>query len=58
MEKKGLCDTCVNDKGCTLRSRFPILQCEEFTDSNRKVTKAKPLKQKKGKCLQEITTEE
>jgi len=58
MEKKGLCDTCENDKGCTFRTRFPILQCEEFTNSNSKVIKMKQPKQKKGRCLQEITTEE
>ncbi len=58
MEKKGLCDTCENDKGCALRSRLPVLQCEEFTNSNSKVIKMKQPKQKKGECLQEITTEE
>ncbi len=30
MEKKGLCDTCVNDKGCTFPRKFPVLECEEF----------------------------
>lgn len=32
MEKKGLCDTCVNDKGCTFPKKFPVLECEEFDD--------------------------
>lgn len=32
MENKGLCVTCVNDKGCIFSRRFPILQCEEFSD--------------------------
>lgn len=30
MEKKGLCDTCVNDKGCAFLRKFPVLECEEF----------------------------
>jgi len=32
MEKKGLCQTCVNDKDCSFPRRFPVLQCEEFQD--------------------------
>jgi hypothetical protein len=32
MEKKGLCHTCVNDKGCTFPRKFPVLQCEEFAE--------------------------
>jgi hypothetical protein len=32
MENKGLCDNCVNDKGCTFPRKFPVLQCEEFDD--------------------------
>jgi hypothetical protein len=32
MEKKGLCQTCVNDKACTFPRRFPVLQCEEFEE--------------------------
>jgi len=32
MGNKGLCETCVNDKDCTFSRRFPVLQCEEFSD--------------------------
>jgi hypothetical protein len=32
MEKKGLCDACLNGKGCVLPTGFPVLQCEEYTD--------------------------
>lgn len=32
MENKGLCINCINDKGCTFPTKFPILQCEEFSD--------------------------
>ena len=31
MARKGLCSTCVNEKGCTFPRKFPVLQCEEFT---------------------------
>jgi hypothetical protein len=58
MQKKGLCDTCEYDKRCVLRSRFPVLQCEEFIISNHKITTAKTLKQKRGKYCEEITVEE
>lgn len=30
MESKGLCKTCVHDKGCSFPRRFPIYLCEEF----------------------------
>ena len=33
MEKKGLCITCVHDRDCTFPRKFPVLQCEEFSDS-------------------------
>ena len=32
MVKKGLCETCVNDKTCTFPRKFPVWQCEEFSD--------------------------
>lgn len=32
MVKKGLCETCVNDKDCAFPRKFPVLQCEEFDD--------------------------
>ena len=32
MENKGLCETCVNDKDCTFSRKFPVWQCEEFSD--------------------------
>ena len=58
MEKKGLCDTCDNDKSCISQKRFPILQCEEFVNSNHKATEAKQPKQKKVECCEAVTTEE
>lgn len=36
-----LCITCVNDKGCTLSRKFPVLQCEEFTNYESRPLKAK-----------------
>lgn len=30
MEKKGLCITCVKNKGCSFGRKFPVLYCEEF----------------------------
>jgi hypothetical protein len=32
MENKGLCISCVNDRGCSFPRIFPVLQCEEFSD--------------------------
>jgi len=32
MENKGLCLTCVFDKKCIFFRKFPVLQCEEFSD--------------------------
>lgn len=31
MADKGLCISCVNGIECVLPSRFPILECEEFS---------------------------
>jgi len=46
MKNKGLCITCVNDKGCTLSRKFPVLQCEEFTNYESRPLKAKRRKNK------------
>ena len=32
MGNKGLCETCVHDKECTFSRRFPVIECEEFSD--------------------------
>jgi hypothetical protein len=32
MADKGLCISCVKDKECTFIRRYPVIQCEEFTD--------------------------
>lgn len=32
MGKKGLCNTCANDRGCVLAQKLPVWQCEEFND--------------------------
>ena len=29
---KGLCNTCVHGKSCIFPTRFPVLQCEEFSN--------------------------
>lgn len=49
MKNKGLCITCVNDKGCTFSRKFPVLQCEEFTNYE-----SRPLKAKRRKNKQKI----
>gem|GEM_PF-1630599 len=43
MENKGLCVSCVSDKTCMFNRKFPVLQCEEFSDfgSNGKLRSAK-----------------
>ncbi|MDD5681447.1 MAG: hypothetical protein PHI59_09440 [Candidatus Omnitrophica bacterium] len=33
MEKKGLCDNCVNGTVCVFPQKFPVWQCEEFNNS-------------------------
>jgi len=48
MENKGLCSTCANDEDCNFRREFPVLQCEEFTDCDKKTRKAKN-KRRKGR---------
>jgi hypothetical protein len=32
MKNKGLCITCVHDKECRFPRKFPVLQCEEFSN--------------------------
>jgi len=32
MGNKGLCETYVHDKECTFSRRFPVIECEEFSD--------------------------
>lgn len=49
MVKRGLCSTCVHDKGCTFPRKFPVLQCEEFSteeQESKKMQKAKSCKKK------------
>ena len=41
MEKKGLCITCVWDKTCVFSRRFPVLQCEEFSNDGLRARSAK-----------------
>jgi len=47
MEKKGLCITCVHDKDCTFPRKFPVLQCEEFSDYEPKPAKTEETKKVK-----------
>jgi hypothetical protein len=46
MEKKGLCETCSNDKNCDFPRVFPVHQCEELDDNK---TKKKNIKKSKLK---------
>lgn len=62
MGKKGLCVTCVNDKDCTFSRKFPILQCEEFSDYQPTEKKdndstIKYSKQRQVHCIDTETTE-
>ncbi len=41
MVKKGLCITCVNDKTCTFPRKFPVWQCEEFSDEEPTIKKGR-----------------
>jgi len=42
MLNKGLCLNCDNEKGCIFSKKFPVLQCEEFSQgSKEKVTARK-----------------
>ena len=44
MEKKGLCITCANDKTCTFPRKFPVWQCEEFSNGNHVSTRFRQTK--------------
>ena len=44
MKKKGLCNSCVNDRWCTFPRKFPVLQCEEFTGCEPKPIEVKERK--------------
>ncbi len=39
MKNKGLCNTCINNKKCVFPQKFPVLQCEEFSDHEPKAGK-------------------
>ena len=59
MVKKGLCITCANDKTCTFPRKFPVWQCEEFSEYVTKAeTKQIEIKKKKSKITDEITSKE
>ena len=47
MDEKGLCSTCVHDKKCAFPRRFPVWQCEEFSNYESKPIKAKKVGREK-----------
>jgi hypothetical protein len=47
MENKGLCVTCVSDKDCTFPRKFPVIQCQEFSDESRKHGRSRKARIKK-----------
>jgi hypothetical protein len=47
MGKKGLCDTCMNDKDCTFPRRLPVIYCEEFGNGGQTSRHSKKSKAKK-----------
>jgi len=49
MEKKGLCSTCIYDEECTFPRKFPVWQCEEFSDYELKTTETRRIKKIKQK---------
>lgn len=59
MVKKGLCVTCVNDKDCSFSRRFPVLQCEEFSDNEptAKITNSGAAKCSKRRGTRRVDTE-
>lgn len=59
MVRKGLCISCVNDKTCAFPRKFPVWQCEEFSDFvSLKPTKRREVKKERSKTADEITPEE
>lgn len=62
MAKKELCITCSYDKDCTFPRRFPVLQCEEFSDYQPTAVKArgnalKCSRRRENRCTDTETTE-
>ncbi|MDD4981072.1 MAG: hypothetical protein PHC54_07460 [Candidatus Omnitrophica bacterium] len=62
MGKKGLCETCLSDTKCIFQAKFPVLQCEEFSDYQPKAkgnnsNTAKRNKQRETSCINIETTE-
>ena len=61
MERKGLCSSCIHDEDCTFPRKFPVWQCEEFSDYEPKSARAankKEIKRKKKQDVEEITVPE
>ena len=57
-EKKGLCITCVNNKVCIFPGKFPVFQCEEFSDYEPRPKKLKDAKPQRMKFDEEPTVRE
>ena len=62
MQNKGLCVTCSYDETCSFPRRFPVLQCEEFSDNEptAKITNSsaeKCSKRRETRCVDTETTE-
>ncbi len=54
MEKRALCITCVNEKGCIFPKQPLVWQCEEFSDYTPGLGKIKQLKRKEIFCCEEL----
>lgn len=37
---KGICSICANDRHCNFPRKFPVWQCEEYTNSGTRIKSA------------------
>jgi len=48
-KKKGLCSTCEHDKDCAFPRKFPVWECEEFSDCEPEPMERRKIKKTKEK---------